>query len=99
MEMKWAKPGAEWAQRVVGRPKPMAYRPLIVMVPKLSWQDCFLEPCGADTDSKRLVTWTFLNGWPCVDCPASHLSISASVLAKALTPLPYKRPHTLHGEN
>jgi hypothetical protein len=77
----------------------VASRALIVVVPGLSWQECFLKPHGGDTDSKRSVAWTFLVGWPCVGRPVGHLSIPASVSAKAPNPLPYKRSDTLHSEN
>jgi hypothetical protein len=60
--MKWGKPGAEHAQKVVDWPKPMVRRPLIVVVPGLSWQERLLEPRGGDIDSKRSVAWTFLAG-------------------------------------
>jgi hypothetical protein len=65
--MKWARSGAKQAQRLVGQP-------LIVVVPRLSWRERFLEPHEEDTDSTRSVAWRFLAGQPRVGRPAGQVS-------------------------
>jgi hypothetical protein len=77
----------------------MAGRLSIVSVPEETWQGHCLGPEEEFGDLLKLVAWKSLAGRPRVGRPASHLAFPAPTSARAPPYFPYKRPHSLHGEN